>query len=276
MTDRPTLPPRLRALLKTIKVNAPALMLAEGLMEKFLYWRVHPEIGLDARVLDEIPGRKLEDMARRLKEAGLKASVHGPFFDLSPGALDRTVLEASRQRYQQALETAALFGPDQIVFHAAYEERRHWSFREDWVNISLETWRPLARRAQELGMRLVLENTYEKTPAEIELLLAGLTPEGVGFCFDAGHSAAFGRVAALEWLEALWPYLAALHLHDNHGDRDEHLAIGQGRFDFAALFSWMVERGLRPRIITLEPHQEEQLWQGLTVLADLWPWELSE
>ena len=53
-----------------------------------------------------------------------------------------------------------------------------------------------------------------------------------------------------------------LHLHDNRGEKDSHLAIGKGSADFAGLFQLVGENGLRPTI-TLEPHEEETLWQSL-------------
>ena len=265
---------RQRALLDRVRVNAPALMLRDGLIDKFLAWRIHPEVGLDSRALDEMSRGQFEEMAGCFKEAGLKTTVHGPFFDLSPGALDRRILEVTRDRFHQALDTAVLFAPEHMVFHANYDDRQRWAYREEWLRISLETWRPLAGRAGELGIRLVLENTHEECPEEIEPLLAALASEGVGFCFDAGHASAFGRAGLLDWLEVLGPYLSALHLHDNHGDRDEHLAIGQGSIDFRSLFLRLADRGLRPKVVTLEPHQESQLWPGLETLADLWPWGL--
>jgi sugar phosphate isomerase/epimerase len=53
-----------------------------------------------------------------------------------------------------------------------------------------------------------------------------------------------------------------LHLHDNNGEEDTHLAVGKGNADFAGLFQIINEKGLSPTI-TLEPHKEETLWQSL-------------
>lgn len=274
MPERPPLTPRRLAIMNRVRVNAPAMMLKDGLLEKFLAWGIHPELGLDADVLDNLPRLELEDMARRFKAAGLRPTVHGPFFDLSPGALDPLVLDISRRRFSQALELAALFSPEHIVFHANYDKDRNEPYQEVWLEISLETWRPLAQRARELGFRIVLENVYEQTPEEIKPLLDGLAAEGVGLCLDIGHAAAFGRAGILDWLEALEPHLAALHLHDNHGDRDEHLPIGWGSIDFKAVFKRLAGLDARPKI-TLEPHEESHLLPSLAALESLWPWPVE-
>ncbi|MEW5724382.1 MAG: sugar phosphate isomerase/epimerase family protein [Thermodesulfobacteriota bacterium] len=268
------MPSRQRAVLDLVRVNAPAVMLLEGLAEEFLSRRLCPEVGLDARALDETAPADLAGLARRFQAAGLHPAVHGPFLDLSPGALDPEVLKVTRARYARTLELAALFEPEHVVFHPGYEWSKHQVYREKWLETSLETWRPLARRAGELGIRLVLENTLEREPEDFFPLFEALAPEGVGFCLDTGHAAAFGRVPLLAWLEALAPRLAVLHLHDNHGDRDEHLALGRGVIDFAALFSFLAGWGMKPAAVTLEPHTEADLWPGVAVLAELWPWPL--
>jgi len=274
MRNRPTISPRQSSILAQVKVNAPIVMLRDGWLEKFLAWRINPELLLDAEVLDNISRAELAEMAQGIKDAGLKPTVHGPFLDLSPGALDREVLEVTRRRFNQALDLAALFSPEHIVFHANYDWRRNQAYRERWLEVSLGTWRPLARRARAAGLRLVLENVYEQTPEEMDLLLGELSGEGVGFCFDPGHASVYGRATVRQWLEALGGHLQALHLHDNRGRNDDHLGLGQGLIDFKDLFNFLAQKGLRPAVLTLEPHQEDHLWSSLAVLEELWPWPI--
>ena len=266
------LPPKIRALLDIVRINAPLIMLFEGWLDRFLEWGIQPEIGFDWRALD-IPRKDLKMMARRMAGAGLRTTAHGPFMDLASGARDPLILKISRERYARALEAAALFSPAYMVFHPSYEKAHHTYYRSEWLETNLETWRTVIHRADDLGIRAILENTYETGPFELEPLLAGLAADGVGFCLDFGHAQAFGETDITVWLQTLAPYLEVLHLHDNNGDCDEHLALGAGRIDFRAYLTWLVERDIRPSI-TLEPHHEEHLWPSLSTLADLWPWHL--
>ena len=81
------------------------------------------------------------------------------------------------------------------------------------------------------------------------------------------------RKTSLEkWLEMLGPYLDQLHLHDNHGTADDHLALGHGTIDFETLFAVIKKDHLTPPIITLEPHEEKELWPSVKELERLWPW----
>ena len=42
-----------------------------------------------------------------------------------------------------------------------------------------------------------------------------------------------------EWLENLKPYIRHLHLHDNHGGWDEHLALGQGNIPLKLILEFI-------------------------------------
>ena len=111
----------------------------------------------------------------------------------------------------------------------------------------------------------MLENTYEKSPEIHRQILSRLDNPAARFCLDVGHTLAFAGNSWRDWLPELAPWLGHLHLHDNDGNRDQHLAVGQGNFDFAGLFAYLRQNDLRPTI-TLEPHQEEDLAKSLAVL----------
>jgi len=83
-----------------------------------------------------------------------------------------------------------------------------------------------------------------------------------------GHLLAFAQVAWHEWLTTLEKWLGQLHLHDNHGFRDEHLPVGMGDFDFSGLFAYLKARDIKP-LITLEPRSERDLWDSLIALDRL-------
>jgi len=57
-------------------------------------------------------------------------------------------------------------------------------------------------------------------------------------------------------------------LHDNHGERDEHLPMGKGGIDFSPVTDFL-RKGKSLPIITLEPHEEKALWLSLAYLKDL-------
>lgn len=227
--------------------------------------RLQPEIGLEGEWLYTTPNKEFAAMAERLQTEGLACTLHAPFFDLMPGALDRQIRAASRDKLRRAFDLLPLFKPRSIVCHLGFEANKHGYRQQEWFQHALETFQELLAMAKMHGTTLMLENTYETSPEQLHAMLVALDSLHARFCFDVGHSLAFAKTSWHEWFPMMAPWLGQLHIHDNHGERDDHLAPGQGRFDFAGFFGYLHEKNLNP-LLTLEPHTEETLWQSLAAL----------
>jgi sugar phosphate isomerase/epimerase len=259
--------------LEKVFVNVPFTMLQATYLDFVVENRVNPEIGLDAEALDTVPDAVFAGCADRLGKGGASLTFHGPFFDLSPGSADPEIRAVTRRRFEQVLRLVPLFHPKAVVCHPGYEKCRYGYVRASWMEKSAEMWHWFSGRLNELGSRLVLENVYEQAPEELLPLFEALAPQGVGFCLDVGHQAAFGRVPLGAWLDVLGPYLRHVHLHDNHGDADAHLGLGNGSVDLPLLFEYLRKRVEMRPLITLEPHLPEDLWPSLSYLEANWPWQ---
>jgi len=252
-TDRPVM--------ATVHINVPYPMLLKR-HDFAIGNRIHPEIyfsGDDLDTLDKKEGRRL---AETLHQNQLEITFHSPFMDLSPGGVDRKVKEVTLDRFSKVIELAEFFKPKNIVFHPGYEK---WKFDGNvslWLESSLETWRPLVKQAASNGLTLAIENVFEETPDSLALLLKEIHSPHFRFCFDTGHHHVFSKVSLPVWIEVLGDYLSEVHLHDNHGERDDHLPMGEGGFDFDEFFRLLAHRSLKP-ILTLEPHEEAHLRRGL-------------
>ncbi len=96
--------------------------------------------------------------------------------------------------------------------------------------------------AEEYGVNIALENT--RFPVYNAFLYDRLSSGRLKFCFDSGHAHCF--TPGQDPLGRFGSRLVTMHLHDNHGrrDEDEHLIPGDGSVDFPALM---------PRIHALSP-----------------------
>jgi len=234
----------------------------------FLERALNPEIYFSYRALEKIPEKDYADLAAILEESGLKATIHGPFYDLSPGALDPGFRALTLQRMTLALERASLFSPECVVFHPGYDPLRFGEHRHVWLKNSLQTWKELIPQGKKMPSTwFLLENIFENDPFSLAELLSRLPSPPFGFCFDTGHFQVFSDVALDEWIGALGPYLREVHLHDNAGTADDHLPPGRGTFDFEALFGLLSH--LPEKIIgTVEAHSEDDLLESLDCLRD--------
>jgi sugar phosphate isomerase/epimerase len=138
---------------------------------------------------------------------------------------------------KRALEAAEQIPLRSCVLHLGMKDDR-WDTRS--LDDSLTSLEHLQAFAAPLGVRLLLENLPNDVAAPahlVEIVRAGHF-DTIGFCLDVGHAhlaealpatrdqaAKSGVVLAFE---AFGDRLTELHLHDNHGIRDEHLWPGEG------------------------------------------------
>lgn len=216
-----------------------------------------PSAGIDSiRSKDLIHLKKTLDYMPSL-------SIHAPFMDLSPGAVDPKVRAVTIERFLLVFDIAEVLEPISIVFHSGYEKWRYALNTDMWLKQSLKTWKCLARKAVDRNIKIVIENVFEDEPKNLTLLMEEMGSDHFGICFDTGHCNIFSKVPLDEWIGQLKPYILELHLHDNDGGADDHKAIGDGSFDFDLLFSLLQDR--RP-IYTIEGHSPDDVMRSMRIL----------
>ncbi len=221
--------------------------------------RLNVEIYFSSDCLDSL---EIDAMRRLYDSLHHKPSLtfHAPFMDLSPGAVDSKVRGVTSERFNRVFDIASVLKPKCVVFHSGYEKWKYALKTDLWLTKSLQTWRPLQERAQALGVQIAIENIFEDDPSSLRLLMEAMDAEDFGICFDSGHWNLFSKVPLVEWLRLLAPYIIELHLHDNDKSSDSHDPIGEGDFDFPALFTAI--RGKRC-IYTIEARSPEGVMKSI-------------
>ncbi len=247
-----------------LHVHVPCGQLEE-LLPLLIEQRQQPEIAFKWFDLDR-SAAEVAEWSQKLADAGLAVTVHAPFMDLNPGAIDPLVRDITRRRFDRTLHLAGQLNARQIVFHPGFF-RWHYGGRDElWIEASLRFWPELIAQAAAQQCRLALENIFEESPDTLQTLLDEIDSPWLGHCFDIGHWHLFSKVSLEEWFNALGRHLHHLHLHDNHGDRDAHLAAGEGSADFAELYRLLDQRKLRPTA-TLEIHNQKSLLRAIPAIA---------
>jgi len=177
----------------------------------------------------------LSRIRETLESTRLDASVHAPYGDLNLATVNYPIWQESVRQICICIEKAAEF-TDRIVVHPGYLSpagklvpERAWEHQKT----ALVT---IGRTAEDAGVIACLENMIGikeflcREPKELVGMTEGI--DGIGICIDIGHAHTLGLV------DRYLPYLQSahhIHLHDNHGSSDEHLAIGQGGVDWDAV-----------------------------------------
>ncbi len=135
---------------------------------------------------------------------------------------------------KRAIDVAEQLPFEIMVLHVATVRDEADQRRWDAAFTSLEA---LVLFARQRGVTLALENTPGEmaTPANLRHFLEDTRLPGLRLCFDAGH--AHLETGALQGLETMRALAATTHLHDNHGEKDEHLLPFEGTIEWDKLMS---------------------------------------
>lgn len=258
----------MKNIIEKVQVNVPFRMLVDTYLETFLDMELNPEIGIDAESLDKYSYDDYKKIADIFHENGRSITVHGPFMDLAPMSVDPSIREISLRRFDQLLDIIPAIRPKTVIGHAGYDAKRLFFFKEEWIDGISSFWKNVAAGLKESGCLLMLENVYEHCPEDVLMVVENLQPFDTGVCLDVGHLNVFSKTGLSDWLSKLGPYIKQFHLHDNNGDLDLHLPPGQGTVDFNTVFRFIEKN--KP-IVTLEPHEEEDLTHMLEYYQSNYP-----
>ena len=185
-------------------------------------------------------------MAQMLADNKLSlSSLHAPTSrDLSAtreGGTPLSICEVERVRrieamdeLKRAIDVAEDLPFSRMVFHMGGTRETADPRKRDAAFSSLEH---LILHAKHLGLTICVENTTSEMgdPAYLRSFANETRLTGLRFNFDIGH-AHLAEGPEVERIEKgfapLRDLVASVHLHDNHGDKDEHLPPYDGSIDW--------------------------------------------
>ncbi len=123
------------------------------------------------------------------------------------------------------------------IFHEDGSRQTQEEVFEKLWKLSVETMQELCDIAENYGIIIYTENlSNNKLIQSVEQLNRYITEvdrENLAIVYDIGHSHFTGHDVAAETV-ACKNRLKHLHIHDNHGKKDEHLPVGDGTIDWKA------------------------------------------
>jgi sugar phosphate isomerase/epimerase len=213
--------------------------------------KLHPELYFSGEVIDRLEPGFLTNLRQTMQEQAFSPVVHAPFYDLTFGARDPQVRRLAADRLRWAIEAAATLGAAQVTVHPGLGPWVLASGFEGWLERARPSLTELVALAGGKNVRLAFENIYDTHPDELAAILEAFPQTHVGVCFDIGHFNLFSQASLKVWLDTLGARLFECHLHDNFGNVDDHIAIGDGTVKFGGLLAWVRSRE-HPPVLTLE------------------------
>jgi sugar phosphate isomerase/epimerase len=174
------------------------------------------------------------------RESGLPLSISDPERSRRLEAVDEV---------KRALDVAEIVPFRYLIQHVCSSrdamDPRQW----DAAFTSLEHLMIFARQR---GVTVALENTPNEmaTPSKLRHFIEETRLQHLRLCFDTGHANLQDGVAA--GFEAMGDLVVTTHIHDNHGEKDEHLPPFEGTIDWNAAGK-IIGNGL-PLVVELKDH----------------------
>lgn len=163
-----------------------------------------------------------------LESTGLLATVHAPYSDLNLASLNYPIWRESIRQTCCCIQHAAEL-TDRVTFHPGFVSPVGKLVPEKVWEMQKTALVEIGGYAEEHGVLACVENMISikdflcRYPEEVLGLTEGIA--GIGVTLDLGHANTNGLVDAFLGHVREVDHL---HIHDNHGRSDEHLALGEG------------------------------------------------
>lgn len=188
-----------------------------------------------------------------------RLGIHGAFWNLPLNAYDPLIRDVVKRRLWQGLDVCDVLGATHMVVHSPYTT---WDYnnldkdpgaRDRLVELTHLSMGDAVRRAESMGVTLVVENIEDKDPQARVELVRSFNSSAVAVSIDTGHAHyAHGSTGAPPvdyYVYAAGDKLAHIHLQDADGYADRHWLPGEGTIRWQSVFNAIRHVGTNPRLI---------------------------
>ena len=190
-----------------------------------------------------------------LRDAGLPVICHLPCFVYTPD-LTPAIRQASVDEMKHSLDAAAEINARKAVLHPGYITGMGVFAMETARKYAHDGLTAILAHADGLDLQLCFENMFPAyhlfyEPGPFEALFKEFPR--LKMTLDSGH-ANIGdpeQTRLVQFVSLLGPHIGHVHVSDNFGKKDDHLAVGKGNIDFPSMVSSLKQAGYDDTI-TLE------------------------
>lgn len=244
-----------------MKIGASTLATyQEGVMESLDFFEDNKIEYVE--LLHDYPSRFLD--ADILNSYNLKYTMHTPMNDINIASLNPSIRNASVKEIFYSLELANELDIDTVVVHPGKIPFLCHCFTDNIDELNQDSMIEISEFATDLGVTALFENmpniqgfTYNK----IEQLIEFLTANDLKMCLDIGHANTMNYSSP----ELYFSNVKHIHLSDNFGDDDSHLALGEGNINIKSIINHY-ESNNYDGIYMIEVNDKESILRSLEYL----------
>ena len=158
--------------------------------------RVAKEYGVNLEIAEYCTAWNMDkkfagvDGVVKKKLEGIPAStLHAPYNELFPCAIDPKARELAAERYRQAIGLSKRYGSSKVIIHGGYNP---WIYFPVWyIEQSIQFWKEFL--AEDPGVEILLENVLETEPGWLLDIVKGVDDPRLRLCLDIGHVNAYSK-----------------------------------------------------------------------------------
>jgi len=212
--------------------------------------------------LDLFDVERLDEIHAAIEAAALKVwSIHAPFCGF---AMDDADTRADGIRLLvRTLEVCRQFGGRYAVVHPGRDVPSVDRTRElAWTRAAIAQAADLAPDGVAVALETMGASALAGPADEMLAVLDGIDPDRAGICLDTGHVHQGADVVT--YIHTVADRIVTLHLHDNHGSRDEHNLPGRGTIDWPPTIAALHTGGYRGVLMCEAGEQDHTLADTIT------------
>ena len=222
-----------------MKIGASTLAGIETTLEETLEFIEN--LGIDyAELVHQFPSENID--ADILESYNLKYSIHSPFMDVNIAALqDKSRLNSIKQ-IKDSIDLANKINAEAVVIHpglAPFLANKY--FLDKVYERANNSIKELGEYGRDLGVLATIENmpTFDgMLYNNMEDLHNLLTSLDMSMTLDIGHANHASYPPEAMYFDSI----KHIHAHDNFGDDDAHLALGEGSIELKYIVNSLEEK----------------------------------
>jgi len=182
----------------------------------------------------------VSDAKKIAETTSLHITLHLPYSDLNLASMNQPIWEETVRQMKACLTLGADFATLAVV-HPGHLSPLGAQLPDAAWEQNVLGIQQICDHAADLSMTIGVENMVNmpallgRVPSEIIGIMDNVDRENLGFVLDVGHAHTNGNLD--QFLAQLRPRIIHAHIHDNHGERDEHLPVGFGTVDWNMVVS---------------------------------------
>ena len=198
----------------------------ESISREFKHWEIFSELEHYAPLVDM-------EHAVEIRSSKLTFSVHTGIADINVASNNERLREAAVENIVAEMKAASDLDIDTVTVHPGIINLAVKDIRARSVAQARISMKSIEHYAEEYGLYACIENMPNfpvMLGIQAEELKEIIDGTDLPVCFDIGHAHTAGQIDRM--VELFGDRIRNVHIHDNMGEKDEHLTIGDGSVDF--------------------------------------------